>query len=237
MAYRRVPFQEDEWFHCYNRGIDKQIVFRSEDDAERFLRLLYIANSSEELRLDNLSAKTEQIAQRPRTETLVSIGAYCLMSNHYHLLLKEIREGGISRFMQKLGTAYTMYFNLKYERTGNLFMKPFRSKHIGKDQYFQHVVNYIHCNVAELFEPGWKRGSVKNMERLVQRMREYRYSSFPDYAGERRLIAAILSRDGFDTYIRSSPKKMLRDAQSYYADMARIDPVLAEVTEIRPLRR
>jgi len=231
-----MPFQENEWFHCYNRGIDKQVVFKSDDDAERFLKLLYLANSTGGLHVDNLSMKTERIVERPRPQTLVSIGAYCLMPNHYHLLLKEISEGGISRFMQKLGTAYTMYFNLKHDRTGNIFMKPFRSRHVGEDRYFQHVVNYIHCNPAELYEPGWKRGTVRSMERLERRLREYRYSSFPDFAGERRVIAAILSRDAFDVYVRNSPMEILRDARAYYADVAKDDPVLAEVTEIKPRR-
>ena len=227
MAYRRVPFQIDEWYHCYNRGIDKRTVFESEDDAERFLQLLYLANSPEEVRLCDLSSSTDKILERPRARTLVSVGAYCLMPNHYHLLLKEIADGGISRFMQKLGTAYAMYFNLKHERAGNLFMKPFRSKHVGEDRYFQRVVNYIHCNAAELFEPGWKKGVVRDFNRFERNMRSYKYSSFQDYSGERRKLSAILSEDGFDTYVKGPPRKMLRDAHAYYADIASDDPAIA----------
>ena len=166
MGYRRVPFQSDEWFHCYNRGIDRRTVFESENDSNRFLKLLYLANSRENVRLDDLSDDIDTIVGRPRADSLVSIGAYCLMPNHYHLLLKEISGSGISRFMQKLGTAYTMYFNIRHGRTGNLFIKPFRSRHVGEDRYFQRVVNYIHLNPAELFESGWKKGSVRNMDRL-----------------------------------------------------------------------
>ena len=95
MAYRRAPFQFDEWFHCYNRGIDKRTAFESEDDAERFLQLLYLANSPDELHMDSIvSRKTDEIVARPRTETLVSIGAYCLMPSHFSLMVKEIRERG-----------------------------------------------------------------------------------------------------------------------------------------------
>ncbi|KKW23832.1 MAG: Transposase [Candidatus Kaiserbacteria bacterium GW2011_GWA2_52_12] len=227
MAYRRTPFQIDEWFHCYNRGIDKRVVFTSEDDSERFLQLLYLANSAGELRRDNISARrTEEIVLRPRGRILVSIGAYCLMPNHFHLLLKEITEGGITRFMQKLGTAYAMYFNTKNRRTGNLFVKPFRSRHVGEDRYFQCVVNYIHCNPAERFESGWKKGVVKSMSRLERKLRNYRYSSFPDYAGERRALSAILSRDGFDVYRNQTSRKMLEDCRVYYADIAKDDPDL-----------
>ncbi|OGG77062.1 hypothetical protein A3B35_00110 [Candidatus Kaiserbacteria bacterium RIFCSPLOWO2_01_FULL_54_24] len=224
MAYRRVPFQLSEWFHCYNRGIDKRVVFESEDDSERFLQLLYLANSTDKVHMDDLPPqKAEDVVARPRSGTLVSIGAYCLMSNHFHLLLKEIVEGGITRFMQKLGTAYTMYFNTKNERSGNLFLKPFRSRHVGDDRYFQRVVDYIHCNPAERFEPGWKRGAVRNMDRLEWKLRDYRYSSFPDYARERRTIGAILSEDGFKVYRGHGQRKMLDDARAYYADISMDD--------------
>ena len=228
MAIRRVPFQLEEWFHCYNRGIDKRIVFDNEDDSERFLQLLYLSNSTEAFHRNNLSMRaTHDIVCLPRKEPLVSIGAYCLMPNHFHLLLKEIQEGGIVRFMQKLGTAYTMYFNTKNDRVGNLFMKPFRLRHVGEDRYFQHVVNYIHCNPAEVFESGWKKGVVKSMDRLEKQLRSYRYSSFADYAGEKRAIATILSNDGFEVYRSNSPRKMLDDARAYYASIAIDDPHFA----------
>ena len=227
MATRPVPFQVDEWFHSYSRGIDKRTVFESEADAERFLVLLYLANSTEEVRRDSLSLKTDKIVVRPRGELLVSIGAYCLMPNHYHLLLKEIKEGGISRFMQKLGTAYTMYFNKKYDRVGGLFTKPFRARHVADDRYFQRVVDYIHCNPAELYEPGWKKGAVRNIDRLEQQLLQYRYSSFADYNDKKRPHATILSHDGFDTYVARTPKKMLAEARAYYADIAMDDPSIA----------
>src|SRR3989338_3805531 len=224
MAQRPVPFQVDEWFHCYNRGIEKRVVFEGEDDSERFLQILYLANSTKTLHRSNLSQKTtDEIVSMDRADTLVSIGAYCLMPNHFHLLLKETTYGGITRFMQKLGTAYAMYFNTKNRRTGNLFVKPFRSRHVGEDRYFQCVVNYIHCNPAERFESGWKKGVVKSMSRLERKLRNYRYSSFPDYAGERRALSAILSRDGFDVYRNQTSRKMLEDCRVYYADIAKDD--------------
>ena len=219
MAYRRVPFQVDEWFHCYNRGIDKRTVFESEDDSERFLQLLYLANSEEKLHLADISLTTDEIMWHERGAPLVSVGAYCLMPNHFHLMLKEIRENGITQFMRKLGTAYTMYFNLRHERTGNLFLKPFRSRHVDSDRYFQHVVNYIHCNPAERIDAGWKEGRINSMNRLERELRAYRYSSFPDYVGNRRPISAILSDDVRETYRHVPARKMLKEAHAYYRDL------------------
>ena len=131
----------------------------------------------------------------------MAIGAYCLMSNHYHLLLKEITKGGITHFMRKLGTAYTMYFNKKYKRTGNLMTKPFRSRHVNDDRYFQRVVDYIHCNPAELIEFEWKNGTVHNIDNLEKKLLKYRYSSFPDYNRIKRDTRAIISGDGFDVFL------------------------------------
>ena len=225
MALRPVPFSMDEWFHCYNRGIDKRTIFESDADAERFIQLLYLCNSPDPVHRRNLRDQTtDDVVAVTRKSPIVSIGAYCLMPNHYHLLLKEITDGGISKFMQKLGTAYTMYFNKKYERVGNLLTKPFRARHVGEDRYFQRVVDYIHCNAAELTEAGWKKGEVGNMERLEKMLLTYRYSSFPDYAKQKRGIGAILSGDGFEVYRDISPKKMLADARAYYASIVIDDP-------------
>lgn len=227
VSQRPVLFQVDEWFHCYNRGIDKRNVFDNEYDSERFLQLLYLLNSTKTDHRSNIpNWTTEKILARDRGEPLVSFGAYCLMPNHFHLLLKEIVEGGIVRFMQKLGTAYTMYFNKKNDRVGNLFYKPFRSRHVSDDRYFQRVINYIHCNPAERFESGWKKGIVRSMARLEHDLRNYRYSSFAEYCAGGRATATILSPDGFEIHASSNPRRMLEDARAYYADIVTDDPKL-----------
>src|SRR3954464_6221238 len=114
MTRRRVAFGVGEWYHCYNRGIEKRITFDDERDYRRFLELLYLANDELPLRRDEIGLrKFEEILTLPRGKKLVSIGAFCLMPNHFHLVLKETSEGGITAFMRKLGTAYTLYFNSK----------------------------------------------------------------------------------------------------------------------------
>ena len=152
MGYRRVPFAVDEWYHCFTRGIDKRTTFEDEDDAARFTELLCLANDTKPIERSNFAHTSHQaILEIPRHQTIVSIGAYYLMGNHYHLLLQEKSEGGISKFMQKVGTGYTMYFNEKNDRIGSLFVGPFRSKHIAQDAYLRRVTQYIHLNPAELF--------------------------------------------------------------------------------------
>ncbi len=142
------------------------------------------------------------------------------MSNHFHLLLREKTEKGISKYMHKIGTGFTKYFNLRNERIGNLFVKPFRSKHISDDQYLQRVLQYIHLNPAELFEPGWKKGRVRNFPLLKQKLLAYPYSSFIDYySTEVRPKRAILDEEAMSFFTdNQSIEKMLAEATEYYAE-------------------
>lgn len=215
----REPFSVDEWYHCFTRGIDKRDTFNGTVDYERFLSLLYLCNSDETLhRSDVRTRNLSKILMLERGTPLVGIGAFCLMKNHFHLLIKELSEGGISVFMQKVGIAYTMYFNKKYERGGNLFAKPFKSKHIPDDLYFQRAIQYIHCNPAEVFERGWKQGQVSNLSTLKKNMLLYPYSSFGAYQKSDHPLGKLLDPSVFELETQLSPKEMLQEAQAYYAD-------------------
>ncbi len=220
----RNSFGPGEWYHCFSRGIDKRIVFKEPKDYERFLQLLYICNSYEKLhRSDLKNPSIEEVFSIPRPSTLVSIGAYCLMPNHFHLLLKEKKPGSISNFMRKLGTAYTMYFNIKYDRSGGLFTRPFRSRHVEDDRYIQRVIQYIHSNPAELSEPKWKVGVVKNIKLLELNLRKYSYSSlgaFTDNLATRIILDEII----FDIETQLPPSKMLAEAREYYAEYGKVTP-------------
>lgn len=182
--------------------------------------LLYLANGSKSVTLYNIQKPDiRRIFTEERGEQIVAIGAYCLMPNHYHLLLKEVVEGGISEFMRKVGIAYTMYFNTKNDRVGNLFLRPFRSRHISTDRYFQRVLQYIHCNPAELSEPGWKSGKVRSITALESKLSSYPFSSLQSYIpGNPR--SKILSSEGFEIADHPSPRRMIEDARAYYADIA-----------------
>jgi len=223
MGYRRIPFVEGEWYHCYNRGIDKRIVFDSPKDFERFMQLLYLANDTKLIdRAFMRDRSFEDILALPREGPLVAIGAWCLMNNHFHLLLQEKTKNGISKFMHKVGTGYTKYFNLKHERTGNLFVKPFRSKHIADDRYFKHAVNYVHLNPAEIFEKGWKQGIVKDIRTLEEKLVVYPYSSLHDYSvATPRIERTLLDIGAAELIGYNLPpvEEMLADAEAYYAEL------------------
>lgn len=118
------------------------------------------------------------------------------MPNHFHFVLEEIIEGGISTFMQRFITSYTMYFRKKYDRSGGLFTRPFRSKLITNERYLYDVINYVHINPLELVEMAMNDTKEPGKTNTLVRLENYTFSSLPDYAGQTRpqrvLIAEVL---------------------------------------------
>lgn len=113
----------------------------------------------------SLFAPTTQILDSAKK--IVAFNAYCLMPNHFHFLLKQERDGGISEFISKLINSYTKYFNTKYKRVGPLLQGQFKAVHIDSDEQLLHVNRYIHLNPSVAY--------------LVKMLRDYRWSSYPEY--------------------------------------------------------
>ncbi len=185
---RKVKFLTGEFYHIYNRGVEKRIVFQNSSDYKRFLALLYISNSNKQLHISNdiwyKKSNLDKIFEKDRGEPLVAIGAYCLMPNHFHLLLTPLTEGGISKFMLKLQTGYSMYFNIKNERVGALFQGVFKSQHIDEDRYLRYLYAYIHLNPVKLKNVEWKTKSKNFLKQLEKFIAEYPYSSLQEYLSE-----------------------------------------------------
>jgi REP element-mobilizing transposase RayT len=146
MGIRSVPLLEGEFYHVFNRGVDKRLLFNDDADRRRFLKLLYVSNSVTPINVRNILRNNSDPYTFEREGTLVHIGAYCLMPNHFHLLLTPCVEHGVTLFMQKLGTGYSMYFNKRYNRTGTLFEGPFKSSWADSDVYLKYLYAYIHLN-------------------------------------------------------------------------------------------
>ncbi len=180
---RKEQFEEGEFYHVYNRGVEKRIIFQNSSDYKRFLALLYLANSDQTIQFRNDFSKTtlDEILKQDRGKQLVAIGAYCLMPNHFHLLITPLVKGGIPKFMLKLQTGYSMYFNIKNDRVGSLFQGTFKSKHIDDDIYLRYMYAYIHLNPAKLKNPDWKNQPKTFLSQLKKFIAEYQYSSLQEY--------------------------------------------------------
>lgn len=195
---RQKQFAINEYYHLYNRGTDKRKIFLDARDKQRFVKLLFLCNSAKPIHFADITETT--LFELERGKTLVDIGAYCLMGNHFHLLVHEYQDRGISTFMQKLTTAYAMYFNRKHERTGTLFEGPFKSRHADQDDYLKYLFAYIHLNPIAHIEPDWQEKGIQKIHNAQAYLTGYIHSSYPDYTGTERKEGTILNRNAFPDY-------------------------------------
>lgn len=145
-------YNQEYYYHIYNRGVDKRSVFMSDKDYERFLLSLELFNSQEPIlsireRLSIIEQENdkENFLINTGVEPLVKIVSYCLLPNHFHLLLKQLVDEGISEFMRRIG-GYTSYFNLKYSRSGALFQGRYKRKEIIDSYSIMKLICYINGN-------------------------------------------------------------------------------------------
>lgn len=205
---RVEPFTIGNYVHVYNRGNRKARIVRSDKDKWRFMQALRFFNDSNSSLniLRKISRLKSDFNRQPQSvfelgwprnwldkKPLVKILCYCLLPNHFHLLLKEIRENGVSKFMQKLGTGYTNYSNLKYQEVGSVFQGGYKSRTITEDIYLQHLSVYIQIiNVLELF-PGGLEKALQNINKALKFVEEYPFSSYQDFIGIRKSL--IINKD------------------------------------------
>ncbi len=196
---RKFTFTAGEYYHVYSRGVDRRLIFLDDVDREYFQKLLFLCNSTERFAIGSLPTGVSAY-DVVRPDTLVDIGAYAEMPNHIHLLLHEKRDTGISKFLAKLLTAFAKYFNAKAERTGVLFERPFRAKHVEEDAYMHYLHGYIHINPVKLIEPQWKENGIRNKDAAKDFLEKYRFSSYIDFVGANRKEKTILNREVFPDY-------------------------------------
>lgn len=185
--------------HVLTRPVEKRKIFAIEDDCLRFVFYMYIANIGKPgLNLHRRdipkAAKAllrgEEIPKRLVTvehEPLVNILSFALVINHNHFILSSNIKKGISIYMQKLNTGFAKYFNLKYERQGTLFSRPFKMIPIQGDLQLDAVVRYINIkNPLDVYQPNWKEEGLKNKQEVLWFLNNYEFSSFPDLFGQRK---------------------------------------------------
>jgi putative transposase len=199
---RKMVFAPGEYYHVYNRGVEQRDIFLSNADRSRFQRLLYIANGDNAVVYKLIQGLP--LDEIKRGNSVVAIGAYCLMSNHFHILIKETVEGGISKFLAKLTTSYSMYFNKKYKHSGTLFQGVFKAEHVDRDEYLKYLYAYIHLNPVKLIEPEWKEEGIRDLAKAKKYLEAYCYSSYEDYAMGKREESTILSPKEFPEYFEET---------------------------------
>lgn len=191
----------EEFYHVLNRGVDKRKTFLSSGDYARFVHDLWefndtapafhnLSRSLLENNKRNGTSKMRDVGRlsfsKKEKERLVRVHFFCLMPNHYHLLLSPVVENGISLFMKKLNGGYAKYFNEKYApRTGALWQGKYKSVLVETDRHFMYLPYYIHFNPLDLAYPEWRTQSIVSPKKAAEFLAGYRWSSHLDYLGEK----------------------------------------------------
>ncbi len=210
MSIRKTDFIEGEYYHIYNRGNSKQKIFLDDKDRERFLKLLYLCNSRQRIDFNNDIVKRKINAwDFEKGESIVNIGAWVLMPNHFHLYITPKTEArlpsgsAITDFMHRVLTAYSKYFNARHQRTGSLFEGKFKSVHIEHDTQAKYLFSYIHLNPLKLIDSKWKEHGIKNRKEALKFLDSYKWSSYLDYLEIFRPENKIINRIDFLNYFDS----------------------------------
>lgn len=212
---KKLEFVNDEIYHIYNRGVEKRRVFLTNENRLRFVNGLYIFNDSKPVFNTERSltkSKFGTVLKRVK-DKLVEILAFILMPNHYHLLVRQVKEGGISLFMQKSGIGYTSYFNIENNRVGPLFQGKFKAIHITKDSQLQYLPHYIHLNALDMHFPEWRIGKLKNYKKALEILEKYEWSSYLDYT-EKDNLSCVVEKDAVREFF-GNPKQYKEDMREW----------------------
>jgi len=190
MPIQRPPLVKNEIYHIVIRGVGDSLIFKNENDHYRGIFSLFEFNTTcaIEIRWQREKRRAQKKLGEQFSDTrdlLVEILAFSFMPNHIHLLLRQVKDKGITQFMRKFGAGYAAYFNKKYDRRGHLFQGRFRAVHIQDDKQLKMVFIYIHTNPISLTEPGWKEDGIKNPGKVIEFLENYKWSSYPDYLGKK----------------------------------------------------
>jgi putative transposase len=163
------PYEPGGFYHIYNRGVDKGIIFREDKDYKTFLSFLKLYLSLQSLQGESLKTFPSRKLKNYFGE--IDLLCYCLMPNHFHLFVKQKSDHGIDHFMRSLATKYVRYFNSHYHRIGPLFQGPYKAVRVTDEYQFIYLSKYIHRNPL----------SISPYKESPRRLKEYTYSSYGNY--------------------------------------------------------
>ena len=197
MPQRKENFLNGEIYHLTSKTIDENLLFKNINDYFRGIYSIYEFNNAKPVEI--WKRRRDRIIEKKREklgdigsptilderDKFIEILAFCFMPNHIHLLVKQLKDKGISKFMQKVGIGLGKYFNDRYERKGHVFQDAFKSVLIKDNDQFMAVVLYIFTNPIALIEPGWKEHGIRNhsVKEVIKFLENYKWSSYQDCSG------------------------------------------------------
>jgi len=214
MPKRKIQFEKGKYYHIYNRGAKNSDIFFDNNDKKRFLQSIFLLNNCNSFRgISELeknrkdysieSARNILKLKKITVVPFVDIFSYCLMPNHFHFLLKEKKENGISLFMQKLGNSFGKYFSKKYGNQGSVFAGRFKTVAIENNKQIANIMGYINVvNPAQIVEPYMKIKGIENFSSVWEKADNYIWSSHQDYLGRRD--SGLINKNLFEKTFASS---------------------------------
>lgn len=217
-------------YHILNRGVDKRKIFMDNEDYMRFIHDLFEFNDIEPVpnlarlvrnnknnQLFDVGRRTIRISERKPRKLLVEILAFCLMPNHYHLLLRPKKDNNISEFIKKLNGGYAKYFNCRYQRSGALFQGKYKSVGIKNEAHFVHIPYYIHCNPLDLIMPSWREKQITDYKKTIRFLENYRWNSYLDYIGKKN-FSSVIQREFLSEFF-GGPAQYKKDTIKWLKDL------------------
>ena len=210
-----------ELYHVINKGVDGRDIFLDTQDYARFVHDLYEFNdTAPALEFHHATSRTANVGRTTSyiRKQLVDIHGWELMKNHYHLLLSERIEGGITLFLRKL-SGYARYFNERHKRRGTLFQGRTKKILVERQEHFLYILHYLHLNSLD-YLPGAKKwrvrnkGAISDIAKTLEYLKNYRWSSYPDYCGISN-FPSILTKTLFD---RALGKDYTSSLKEYLSD-------------------
>jgi len=199
MPGRIEPLVSGEYYHVYNRAVEGQDIFRNFRDYRRFLYTFYYYQFSGPKPKFSNSFKQKEIIPK-QNKKLQEIICYCLMPNHFHFLVQQLVDDGVSTFVRQLCNSYTKYFNAKYKRKGYLFQGVFKAVRIKNNEQLLHLSRYIHLNPI--------------VSKITNSFQNYKWFSYREYAlGEKLYCSTDLVLSSFPN--RKSYVDFLEDQKDY----------------------
>lgn len=184
MPGRVTPLINGEIYHIYNRGSEKRDIFKRSRDYKRFKQTMYYYQfAGPKLKLSLFATSKLDSFNPDPNKKLIEILCFCLMPNHFHFMVKQLIEGGISSFVSQLCNSYTKFFNTKYNRVGALLQGTFKSVHVESEKQLIHLSRYIHLNPV--------------VSGICKMPEDYSWSSFIEYQASESLCSTNLVLDLF----------------------------------------
>jgi putative transposase len=221
-----------EHYHIFNRAVNKQTIFHNFGDYVRFLFLIIYMQSPVKIPhisravkdfakycAGQSSALTSGLEEEIIKNRLVEIVSFCIMPNHFHLIVKELEEGGIAAYMQRVLTAYSKYYNTKYEKSGHVFQGPYGAVHIYNDRQLLYLSTYIHRNPREI-------------SRWWNKEHQYQWSSYQDIISENRwgklllpdvLMGEFKDKEHYHQFVKASPAKAWEEELPHLGEMVKAE--------------